>query len=120
MILEIRTYRLHHGRLDEFVTVMRDEALPLLEHAGIRIVRFGSSVCDEDDEDDEALDTAFLIRLFDSANDRTHREDEFYSSDAWRRGPREHVMSMIASFHTVAVELSAMSSSDDVVRFFAG
>lgn len=47
MILEIRTYRLKPGTGDEFVRVMREESVPLLEKAGIRVVDCGASLVSE-------------------------------------------------------------------------
>lgn len=44
MILEIRTYRLKPGAGEEFVRVMQQESVPLLEKAGIRVVECGASL----------------------------------------------------------------------------
>jgi hypothetical protein len=83
MILEIRTYRLRLGTRDEFVRVMREESLPLLEEFGIQVVDCGTSLVADDGH-----------------------EDAFYSGDAWLDGPREAVLAPIESYHTIVLETS--------------
>ncbi|MDF8265382.1 NIPSNAP family protein [Luteipulveratus flavus] len=102
MLLEIRTYRLHPGTAEEFVGVMREQAFPLLEQHGIRVVRAERSLTSEDGHDE-----ACLIRAFASAEERHFLETSFYSSEAWRTGPREAILSRIESYHTVVLDVSA-------------
>ncbi|MDE9366291.1 NIPSNAP family protein [Luteipulveratus sp. YIM 133132] len=102
MLLEIRTYRLHPGTAEEFVGVMREQALPLLEQQGIRVVRAERSLTSEDGHDE-----ACLIRAFASSEERDSLETTFYSSEAWRTGPREAILSRIESYHTVVLDVSA-------------
>ncbi|SCG75845.1 NIPSNAP family protein [Micromonospora inositola] len=99
MILEIRTYRLRPGTIDEFVRVMREEAAPLLASAGIRVVAAGPSLVREDGHEE-----AYLIRAFSSLAERDEREEAFYGGEAWRTGPREAILSRIESYHTVVLE----------------
>ncbi|MFB9237702.1 NIPSNAP family protein [Plantactinospora siamensis] len=101
MILEIRTYRLKPGTRDEFVRVMREESLPLLAAAGIRVVDCGASLVAEDGNEE-----AYLIRAFPSLAAHREQEDRFYGSDAWRDGPRSAILSRIESYHTVVIEVS--------------
>lgn len=101
MILEIRTYRLKPGSGEGFLQLMRNEALPLLESSGIRVVRCGLSLVAEDGHDE-----AFLLRAFRSLDERREQEEAFYGSDAWRHGPREAILSMIESYHSVVIETS--------------
>ncbi|AKU17399.1 NIPSNAP family protein [Luteipulveratus mongoliensis] len=101
MILEIRTYRLHPGTQQEFVRVMREEAFPLLRERGIRIVAGGPSLVAEDGHEE-----AYLIRAFDSLEQRDVQEDGFYSSTPWHDGPREAILSRIVDFHTIVIEAS--------------
>lgn len=56
MIVEIRTYRLKPGTGDEFVRLMRDEAMPLLERFGVRVVACGASLVAEDGQRDAYLE----------------------------------------------------------------
>lgn len=103
--LEIRTYRLKPGTRDEFVRVMREEAVPLLAAFGIRVVDCGPSVVDED-----GVEEAYLLRRFASLAERDEQEEAFYSSDAWHSGPREGIVSRIEAYHTIVIE-----TSDDAV-----
>jgi hypothetical protein len=99
VILEIRTYRLRPGTADEFVRLMREESAPLHAAAGLRVIDFGRSLVAE-----EGHEEAYLIREFDSLELREKQEETFYSSDAWRDGPREAIVSRIESMHTIVVE----------------
>jgi hypothetical protein len=99
-ILEIRTYRLKPGTRDEFVRVMREESLPLLRTYGIRVLDCGPSLVDEDGHEE-----AYLIRAFTSLAQHAEQEDGFYSSAAWREGPREAIVSRIESYHTIVIEV---------------
>jgi hypothetical protein len=111
MIVEIRTYRLHPGTGEEFVRLMREEAMPLLAAAGIRVLDAGLSlVADEGHQD------AYLIRAFDSVEDREAQEEAFYGSDAWRKGPREAILSKIVSYHTVVIEVPDGLPPESVYR----
>jgi hypothetical protein len=99
--MEIRTYRLRAGSREEFVRVMRAEAVPLLRRHGITVVDSGGSLVDED-----GVEEAYLIRAFGSRADREEQEESFYSSDDWHSGPREAILSRIESYHTVVLEVS--------------
>jgi hypothetical protein len=105
MFLEIRTYRLRPGSSDEFVRVMRDEAVPLLADFGIEVVACGASLIAEDGHEE-----AYLIRRFPSLADRDEREEAFYTSEAWHSGPREAILSRIETFHTVVLAAQDLSS----------
>ncbi|HEY7225264.1 MAG TPA: NIPSNAP family protein [Micromonosporaceae bacterium] len=100
MILEIRTYRLHPGTGAEFVRVMREQATPLVEAVGMRVLASGASLAAEDGHEE-----AYLIRAFDSLEQRERQEDTFYGSAAWREGPREAIMSRIDQYHTVVLDV---------------
>ncbi|MFD8782028.1 NIPSNAP family protein [Kitasatospora sp. NPDC059599] len=101
MILELRTYRLKPGTRADFVRVMAEEAVPLLEAAGIRVVDHGASLVDEDGHEE-----AYLIRAFDSVEQHRSQEDAFYGSDIWRQGPREAIVSRIESLHSIVIEVA--------------
>ncbi|MEU5943500.1 NIPSNAP family protein [Micromonospora sp. NPDC047548] len=101
MILEIRTYRLKPGTGGEFVRVMREESVPLLEESGIWVVDCGASLVAEDEHEE-----AYLIRAFASLEAHREQEEGFYGSDAWRLGPREAIVSRIDSYHTIVLETS--------------
>jgi hypothetical protein len=100
VIIEIRTYRLHPGTAAEFVRIMREQSLPLLASAGIRVLAAGESLVAEDGHEE-----AYLIRAYGSLDERDRQEAEFYGSDAWRNGPREAIISRIVQYHTIAIEV---------------
>ena len=101
LILEIRTYRVAPGRTSEFDRLMRAEALPLLRDQDIDVVACGVSL---DPRDGDPLD-AYLIRAFKDEATRERREIAFYASAAWTDGPREAILDLIESFHTVVLEV---------------
>jgi hypothetical protein len=101
VILEIRTYRVTPGRTSDFVALMRAQALPLLAERGIDVVACGVSL---DPGDGDPLD-AYLIRVFEDEATRARAEESFYGSPEWREGPREAVLALIESFHTVVLEV---------------
>lgn len=102
MILEIRTYRLVPGNGAEFARVMREESVPLLLDAGIRVVSHGLSL-----EAEGGHEEAYLIRAFSSLSERAEQEEAFYTSAAWRQGPREAIVSRIEGTHTIVCAVSA-------------
>lgn len=99
MIIEIRTYRLRPGTREEFLRLLREEAVPLLERFGIRVVDYGASLVAEDGHEE-----AYLIRAFASLAEHRDQEAAMYGSDAWRHGPREAVLSLIECYHTIVRE----------------
>jgi hypothetical protein len=101
LILELRSYRVVSGRTGDFVDLMRAEALPLLAQQEIDVVACGASL---DPRDGDPQD-AYLIRAFADEQTRERAEREFYASAAWRDGPREAVLALIESFHTVILEV---------------
>lgn len=103
MIVELRTYRVLPGRVDEFVELMRGQALPLLAEAGIDVLACGASL----DDGDAAQPDAYLLRAFADRGSRDDAEAGFYTSAAWVQGPRESVLALIIEYHTVVLVLPA-------------
>lgn len=101
MIIEIRTYHLKPGAAQEFLRVMREEAFPLLEKFGLRVLAGGLTIAEGED--------AYLIRSFDSLEEREAQEARFYGSDEWKNGPREAVISRIESFHEVVFDAGELN-----------
>jgi hypothetical protein len=93
-VLEIRTYRIRAGARDEFGRRMA-AAVPMLERYGIDVVGIFPSEADEDHY--------ALLRSFDSLEEREAREEVFYGSDDWRNGPREGIIELLETYHTVVV-----------------
>ncbi|MEU4393770.1 NIPSNAP family protein [Kribbella sp. NPDC023855] len=101
MILEIRTYRLKPAMADEFLHVMRAEAIPLLTKHGIDVVAFDRSLAAEDGNEE-----AYLIRSYPSLQAHHDQKDSFYTSQTWLEGPRNAVVSRIENYHTIVIETS--------------
>lgn len=102
-LVEIRTYRLKAGSVERFVAAFRD-ALPLVRASGMDVVAFGRS--------DHEHESFFLIRAYD---DRAHLEaqqDAFYSSRAWREGPREGLLACLDDYLNTLVWLSEQGIED--------
>lgn len=95
--VEIRTYTLVPGTGAEFHRLVIEGSLPLLEHFDVDVVAYGPSLHDPD--------SYVLIRAFDSVAAREAAEETFYSSEAWRSGPRDEILARIESYSTAVVEL---------------
>jgi hypothetical protein len=79
---------------------MREESIPLLHAAGIRVLAAGSTLVAEDGHEE-----AYLIRAFESLAQHEQQENDFYGSDAWRQGPRETILALIDQYHSVVLEV---------------
>ena len=88
-LVEIRSYRLKPGSGPRFHDLVVNESLPLLQKCGMEVVAFGPSVHD--------ADAYFLVRAYDSLDHRRSSQEAFYSSDAWRNGPRQSIVELIES-----------------------
>ena len=69
----------------------------MLERWRVDVVAYGPSLHD--------ADSYFLIRAYDSLEDRQQSQDRFYGSDEWRQGPREPILALIESFTSVVLEM---------------
>jgi hypothetical protein len=93
-VLEIRTYRVRAGTRELFGRRMA-AAIPMLRRCGIDVV----GLCPSEADDEHYA----LLRSFDSLEEREVLEAAFYGSDAWRSGPREGIIELIETYHTVVV-----------------
>jgi len=99
-IVEIRTYKLKPGSGPAFHRTVVEESLPMLRRWGVDVVTFGPSLDDED--------SYVLIRAYPSLEERQRSQDAFYSSDEWRNGPREAIVSRIESDISVVLPAEAL------------
>lgn len=97
-IIEIRTYQLKPGTRADYHRIFVEESVPLLTEYGIRVVRYGPCLVDEN--------AYVLIRAFDSLEQREKLEDRFYGSDDWRQKLREAVVSRIEAYQTVVLPVT--------------
>ncbi len=100
-MVEIRTYELHAGAGAEFHRLVVAESLPMLERWGVEVVASGPSLDDED--------SYVLIRSYSSLDELQRSQDAFYGSDEWRNGPREAIVTLIESHHSVVLPAEALS-----------
>ncbi len=70
-------------------------AAPMLERHGIDVVGHGPSLDD--------AEHYVLLRSFASLADREAQEEAFYGGSEWRSGPREGIMELIETYHTVVL-----------------
>ncbi len=98
-VLDVRTYQLVPGAREEFDRILREEAMPLLERAGIQVVAFGPSLGD---------DRGYgLIRAFPSRSERDAKLGAFYGSEEWRERFDDRVGALIDAYHVVVIDVSA-------------
>ena len=104
-VLDIRTYRLVPGAAPTFDRIFRDEALPLLQGAGIQVVAYGISLID-------GADYA-LIRSFPSLRLRNEQLEAFYGSELWRTRFDERVEALIESFRVAVIATPSTCADAD-------
>lgn len=97
-VVEFRTYKLKPGSGARFHELVIRESLPLLRRAGVEVVAFGPSLDDPE--------SYFLARAYDSLEHLRSSEEAFYSSDAWRQGPREAILAQVDSYSSVVIRMS--------------
>ena len=100
-ILEIRSLNIKPGSREEFHRRYVEKALPLLKRWDFDVVAHGPSLHDEN--------TYFVIRRYDSLAQREQMEDAYYASDDWRKGPREEMLALIASYTDIVFELAEVA-----------
>ncbi len=102
-LVEFRAYKLVPGSQGAFHELVIKQSMPLVTAYGMDVVGFGPSIGDPDGY--------FFIRAYDSLEHLNESQDEFYSSEPWRMGPREPIVSLI-----VADANAVMWLSDEAVE----
>jgi NIPSNAP len=105
-LVEIRSYKLKPGSGPGFHDLVVTRSMPLLRDYGTEVVAFGPSVHDRD--------AYFLVRAYADLDHRLASQDAFYSSAAWRTGPRQSIIDLIESHWDVLLWLS--SAAVDAMR----
>jgi hypothetical protein len=95
--VEIRSYTLKPGTRKAFDALMRGQALPLLRDFGMDVVACGPSPHD--------ADAYYLIRAWHDLAEREASQDRFYGGPAWRTGPRESILALIAHYTSTVLLL---------------
>lgn len=101
-LVEIRTYKLKPGATDKFVAAF-ERALPLVR-ASMDVVAFGRS--------DHEHESFYLIRAYADREQLVEQQDAFYSSDAWRNGPRQPLVDCLEDYLNTLLWLSDESVED--------
>src|SRR5688572_25109061 len=96
-LIEIRLLNLKASTRNEFHRLYIEEALPLLKRWNFDVVTHGPSLHDED--------TYYVIRRFESLEQREQMEDAYYASDDWRLGPREAMLALIENYTDIVLEV---------------
>lgn len=94
-VVEVRSYNLKPGTRERFQETFLKEALPMLKRWKVDVVAYGPSRHD--------TDSWFLMRAFDSVDQRQKDEDAFYGSEEWKQGPRERILADIVSYTTIVI-----------------
>lgn len=94
-MIEIFTLNLKRGTRDTFHQLYVTKSLSLLKKWKINVVAHGPSLHDEN--------SYYVIRAFKSLEDRQEREEAFYSSDDWQKGPRTAMLALIENYTTVVI-----------------
>ena len=96
-VVEIRSYTLQPGSLPEFDRLVREQSLPMLARRKVDVVAYGVSLHDDR--------SCFLVRAYESLEQRQASQDAFYGSAEWKGGPRDAILSLIESYTTVVLEM---------------
>ncbi len=107
-VIEILTLNLKPNTREKFHQLYVTQSLPLLRKWEINVLAHGPSIHDED--------SYFVIRLFKNLADRQALEDAFYTSDDWRKGPRESILALIEHESYVVVSPGTMQKWLDGAR----
>ena len=77
MITEIRIYKLKENTASEFNKVFTEQSLPMMKRWNVNVLDYGFSLIDHD--------SFYLIRNYESIEQRKESQDALYGSDEWIR-----------------------------------
>ena len=100
VMIEILILNLRPGTRDEFHRLYVKESLPLQKKWNINVVANGPSLHDDN--------SYYVIRSFKNLEDRKKRQNDFYNSDDWQKGPRTAILSKTEHLTTVVVSEEVM------------
>lgn len=99
-VIEIRSYNLKPGMRAYFNRLFEEQCLPMLARWKVNVLGYGPSLHD--------TDSYYLVRAFNSVEEREKGEDAFYGSEEWKKGPREDVLAQIVSYTTVVLPVDSV------------
>jgi hypothetical protein len=100
-LVEIRSYKLKPGSGSKFHNLVVTQSMPLLREHGTEVVAFGQSLHDPD--------AYFLVRAYDSLDHLRSSQDAFYSSAAWKSGPRQSIIELIEADWDIVLWLTRVA-----------
>jgi len=107
-MIEILTLNLRPGTREKFRQLYSAESLPLQKKWNIEVIAHGPSLLDEN--------SYYVVRSFDSPEDRKKKQDAFSNSDEWQKGPRSAILGMIDNIAAIAVPAETFTSWQNLVR----
>jgi hypothetical protein len=106
-VIEILTLSLKPGTRDRFHQLYVTESLPLLKKWKIQVVAHGPSRHD--------ADSYYIVRSFESLDDRQKVETAFYNSDDWRSGPRTAILGLIEHEAYIVISADTLARWSDIL-----
>jgi len=96
-VIEIRSYNVKPGAQREFERLFHEQARPMLERWGVDVIGFGASA--------HSAESYYLIRGYQSLEERQRSQDAFYGSAEWLQGPREGILACLEGYTSTVLEL---------------
>ena len=96
MIIEMRTYKIKHGRRAEFLKTFESKVRPEHQKIGMKILGPFLSV--------EDPDTFFWMRAFPDLKSHEKMRDQFYEGKLWKEELEKVLMPMIEKYDVVLVD----------------
>ena len=96
MIIEMRTYKIKHGKRSQFLEIFRTRSIPAHEEIGMKILGPFLSV--------EDPDTFFFMRGFPDMASREPMKAKFYEGELWKTELEQVLMPMLEKYEVVLVE----------------
>jgi hypothetical protein len=96
MITEIRIYKLKKNTSENFIKVFNEQSLPMMKRWKIKVVDYGFSLLDKE--------SFYLIRNYESIEQRKNSQDAFYGSGEWISGPEKEIMNCIDTYNTIVAD----------------
>ena len=113
MITEIRIYKFKENSSENFIKVFTEQSLPMMKSWKINVVDYGFSLIDKE--------SFYLIRNYESLEQRKESQDAFYGSDEWINGPEKEIMDCIDTYNTIVTDNSTfLSNLNDEKRTTTG
>ena len=96
MITEIRIYKLRENTASVFHKVFTEQSIPMMKRWNVNVLDYGFSLIDKN--------SFYLIRNYESIEQRKESQDAFYGSDEWINGPEKQIMECIETYNTSIVD----------------